>query len=52
MLELSTREIRVLLWHIHVVESAFGNEAPHQSTIDNTKHKLNAELETNGSDDS
>ena len=48
-MELSAPEIRVLLWHIRVVDNAYGNEAPCQSTTDNAKHKLLEELESDES---
>lgn len=48
-MNLTDPEVRVLLWHIRVVEAAFGNEAPHQSTIDKAKCKLLEELESDES---
>lgn len=44
-MDLTAGEIRVLLWHIEVVEAAYGNEAPCQSTTDRAKRKLLEELD-------
>lgn len=40
MLDLTAPEIRALLWHIHTVDLAYGQEPPEGSTIDSAKAKL------------
>ena len=40
MVDLTSQEIKALLWHIDIVDHAYGNGHPEGSTIDSAKGKL------------
>lgn len=44
MVDLTAPEIQVILWHFHIVDAAYGQEAPEGSTVDTVRQKLMDEL--------
>jgi len=43
VIELTPAEITTLLWHIHTVDLAYGNEPPEASVIAGVRRKLMCE---------
>jgi DICT domain-containing protein len=45
MVDLTPSEIRALLWHLHVVDHAYGDQPPENDTIESARGKLERELD-------